>query len=979
MKNTLSAKAFFLNTEEQEEKMNNSKKLTTSVSIREYLLVEDVKIMRVCLQSGLHRVEKYFLSSIQSTPKSQLKQDKIDLKTQIMPFIAENAIAHCAVQINPSRNLFLNGFYETGRKFDLLFKNIWLDKKFNAVQEFAFYKNFTQKHNVELLVQDQKIMEENKFDNLDESKQLFIKSLDLLNQKEKQVVVNPLPKFDQLYVSMSTIENTDLVLISAVLSVQKNKSQQYRVVTLNTPKEIQKGMNKLQDLVSEKSDFAVFYVEESIPLQLSNFNYRKKFEHVYVGSHIVDEQIKRFTRFEQLVSIYDSLIMDEKAKKSIDEKIVMDRKNFEALQLIKKVENAETKIFIKIVKLTKTQSGYVVVIQNSNDEKMVLLKRYDSVYNGFELLVKALKGKYENAIFYINQYTPLFSQNKKENGRLTKSYNESGKQVEYLLKNNYIFELDEIDFMSLLDEEQHAKIQEKEQFEEISLLQIHNDEINYSKVAHEIYLNKRNIYIAMFQNHNGIIAFVKLETKLGIVRTTIIENKDVESVLSEIMTSFKNDLASTVYFYDKNGGFFNKNSSNNIMKKIVNLNEFSNVLINIETISQFSTHLNEDEIKLLDPKVLNKEWAKIAPKPIVETNKEVVETKVVPQSKKAKSKNADPLAKEKKALNERINSYGAKKSRHNRIYLLVDDGEASNTCDVKVVSKTLSKNGESWDFKYETSSIVSNEKIIENLDQAFKNPLKVASKNKAVEIGLVFTNSKLQRQVELRLGKINLELSTCKPYVYTIKNFNQLPFEVLNFYLLREKLETDDKNEYLVDESKTDQNTLCVYSDASYFKKRSLKEFGYGIVFKNQQEDKILKSFIGRGYSNYIVSADSAEFNGVVETLKIVRKLKQENKMPADQKIEIRCDCLNVIRFFNNNLDKKKLHRNEMLNEIPDFEVIKIQFLLKQPELKDLVDFRWLKGHTDNIFNSKADELAKRAYFELDELNSMKQLDQQVA
>lgn len=325
-----------------------------------------------------------------------------------------------------------------------------------------------------------------------------------------------------------------------------------------------------------------------------------------------------------------------------------------------------------------------------------------------------------------------------------------------------------------------------------------------------------------------------------------------------------------------------------------------------------------------------------------------------------------------KLVVEQLKSFENKKSCHNKVYFYLEEQKNSNAYRVHVISDVLSKHGNSRALNYENVYVISKEGFELSTLKELKNPLKLVNKLRATEVVIVFNDKNkalLAKKEKLSLNKqlFKKVLFDKERYLISFTSECQVSHNVCYEINKNKNSEfVDDREEFIVDESKTSEGTLCIYSDASFQSGKSLKEFTYGIVFK-----ELNKKYMGRGYSSYVVSPDSSELNAIVSALNIVRDLKQKNEIDFEERVEIRCDCLNAVRFLNNDLNRQKLYRNEMLREVNDLEIAKIQYLLKQPELLNKVDFRWLKGHVNEKFNEMADLLAKEAYKEIKEINKV--------
>lgn len=316
-------------------------------------------------------------------------------------------------------------------------------------------------------------------------------------------------------------------------------------------------------------------------------------------------------------------------------------------------------------------------------------------------------------------------------------------------------------------------------------------------------------------------------------------------------------------------------------------------------------------------------------------------------------------------VQERLKSLESKNSKHVATYIYFTESEDKTLFNLYTAVKSFSKKGERL-LGFKGISIVKKAGLFDN-HITFMNAIKGCLKhvNKSASKEVVFLYDKKTEHVKdfkKLLTVVNEYQYNHEGALFNIKHISTLDSDTI--YALRseiEKAKEDDKSYLLASETHEDE-TIYIYSDASYRQQNSIKKFGYGIVLL--KGDVVLSEYTGVDMSPYKVSADTSEFNAILFALRKVREMKANGLIPMNMKIEVRSDCLNAIRFYDNKLDRLKLNKNDSLNEIYHLDVLKAQVILNKAELVGLVSFKWIKGHNDHDFNERADVLAKKVYWE---------------
>ena len=316
-------------------------------------------------------------------------------------------------------------------------------------------------------------------------------------------------------------------------------------------------------------------------------------------------------------------------------------------------------------------------------------------------------------------------------------------------------------------------------------------------------------------------------------------------------------------------------------------------------------------------------------------------------------------------VQERLKSLESKSSEHVATYIYFRESEDKSLFNLYTAVRSFSEKGKRLlDFK--SVSIIKKAGLFDNRTtfmSAIKGCLKHINKSDSKEVVFLYDQkTEYVKDFKKLFTVINEYQYNHEGALFNIRHVSALDSDMV--YALRsevEKAKEDDKSHLIASETHEDE-TIYIYSDASYKEHSSIKKFGYGIVLL--KGDVVLSEYTGVDMSPYTVSADTSEFNAILFALKKVREMKANGLIPMGMKIEVRSDCLNAVRFYDNNLDRLKLNKNDSLNEVYYLDVLKAQAILNKFELAGLVSFKWIKGHNDQIYNERADVLAKKAYRE---------------
>lgn len=180
---------------------------------------------------------------------------------------------------------------------------------------------------------------------------------------------------------------------------------------------------------------------------------------------------------------------------------------------------------------------------------------------------------------------------------------------------------------------------------------------------------------------------------------------------------------------------------------------------------------------------------------------------------------------------------------------------------------------------------------------------------------------------------------------------------ILNEYILENEENMLQKNKLLASDGPTSEDTLCVYSDASLVQKFK-NEVTYGIVIRKPNSDKLIREVRGiKKFKNHLHDTIAGEQIGIIEAMTTIKKMMERGEIDRDLKIEFRVDNIDAVEnFFDKNGKDKKVEEFFASEVYSKKEVNNLLSYFKE------VDFKWIKGHVNDLFNERADKLAKSAW-----------------
>lgn len=168
------------------------------------------------------------------------------------------------------------------------------------------------------------------------------------------------------------------------------------------------------------------------------------------------------------------------------------------------------------------------------------------------------------------------------------------------------------------------------------------------------------------------------------------------------------------------------------------------------------------------------------------------------------------------------------------------------------------------------------------------------------------------------------------------------------------------------------KDTLKIYCDASVSDPDAkMKQSTFGIVFRKPSSDIISLKMSGRVKTNYSIKTHDAEMWGIHYSLIQIEKMMKERKLSNIKNIEISCDNINVVKFYNGIFESRK--GNDIEIEVKKRHKKAFE-LLERINKNFSIKISWVKGHSVNIYNSECDRLAKEAWKKFPELNDFSKL-----
>lgn len=524
------------------------------------------------------------------------------------------------------------------------------------------------------------------------------------------------------------------------------------------------------------------------------------------------------------------------------------------------------------------------------------------------------------------------------------------------------FESSENIFIAYLDEEAINKtvssINTLNQLDESKIIFLGNGEALYKEIKeaerkiqrekiefeekHNTIINQGKIIKAQFVLKNGYFYAKGIHVVNGhVLNRVMLSSISLKNLYTQMKKMLTKGSESFGYIF-----YLDKNVEKKLKKNAIEATSYENYL--------FVNTLNEDSELYFDLEKGDDRHFKVVP-----------HISPIESDKNKKAKVRGKVQSPNLEIQEQLRSLESKKSEHVATYIYFRESEDKSVFNFYTAIRSFSKKGKRLlDFK--SVNIIKKAELFDSLTtfmSAIKGCLKHVNKSASKEVVFLYDQkTEYVKDFKKLFTVINEHQYNHKGALFNIRHVSALDSDMI--YALRgeiEKAKEDDKSHLIASETHEDE-TIYIYSDASYKEHSSIKKFGYGIVLL--KGDVVLSEYTGVDMSPYTVSADTSEFNAILFALKKVREMKANGLIPMGMKIEVRSDCLNAVRFYDNNLDRLKLNKNDSLNEVYYLDVIKAQAILNKFELAGLVSFKWIKGHNDQIYNERADVLAKKAYRE---------------
>ena len=470
---------------------------------------------------------------------------------------------------------------------------------------------------------------------------------------------------------------------------------------------------------------------------------------------------------------------------------------------------------------------------------------------------------------------------------------------------------------------------------------IQQEKIEFEE-KHNAIINQGKMIKAQFVLKNGYFYAKGIHVVNGhVLNRVMLSSISLKNLYTQMKKMLNKGSESFGYIF-----YLDKNVEKKLKKNAIEATSYENYL--------FINTLNEDSELCFDLEKGDDRHFKVVPHILPVKSDKVRKVKV---RLKFESPNLE--------IQEQLKNLESKKSEHVATYIYFRENEDKSLFNFYTAVRSFSEKGKRL-LGFKSVSLVKKNGLFDNhitFMNAIKGCLKHVNKSASKEVVFLY-DQKTEHVKDFKklFTVINEHQYNHKGALFNIRHVSALDSDMI--YALRcevEKAKEDDKSHLLARETHEDE-TIYIYSDASYKEHSSIKKFGYGIVLL--KGDVVLSEYTGVDMSPYTVSADTSEFNAILFALKKVREMKASGLIPMGMKIEVRSDCLNAIRFYDNNLDRLKLNKNDSLNEVYDLDILKAQVILNKAELAGLVSFKWIKGHNDQAYNERADFLAKEAYRE---------------
>lgn len=757
-------------------------------------------------------------------------------------------------------------------------------------------------------------------DQINETTKLFklardINIVDLVNQDRNIIVKNVIPFIKKHIVKNSPVSfifnNIENLYIHAFLKVNEGKvAEFYRGVKKAKNISILKNFSLISDFMEAHEAFSKFSFKQNAIVEIT------KEMNDFSESDYVEKTINVENNKVNIVILNQTILEKEMLnvlhyKKTEGNKVYVSRKNenknfiSHSLERLRNELPQDTIFFVN-----KEVSGFY------NENVYENIKEFfESKSSGLVILLN--KDKIEKEMKGINTFNQLVS---------------FSNEIEFLRGGEFLFN------------------KEKESVKEEGVKTLKVSAFNKKS---ELVNGKERKIKAQFEMNNGLF-YVKAVYLLNgnVIRNTMIKSASFKSLYVKMKEKLMNENLKTndigyIFYIDQK-------TESKIKKNAIETKNYENFL--------FLNELNVDNSVSFD---LNKDDMDRFMS-IDKGQKEVKSESTTEISSVSKKKNKKVKIEETPAQKQ-LKSFNDKKSKHVFTCVYVKENEEKDCFLFHIIATKFSKTGNRM-FEYKGVNVVPKFKLFESCGMfmsKIKGCMKHVRSSYSQEVSFVMDFKEGYRNdFEILFATLNEEQFERNSPLFSVKNVNSLSNEV--GYCLHNgmKMAYDDDKNKLQASNEHKKGVFYVYSDASFNKLETTKKFGYGISLVNEGE--IIKEFMGVNTSPYTVSADTSEFNAIFFALRKVRDMKNEGLIPMDMKVEVRSDCLNAIRFYDNGLDKTKLTSKESLNNIYHLDLVKAQGLIGRKELSGLVEFKWIKGHMNTVYNERVDSLAKKAYHSLE-------------
>lgn len=199
---------------------------------------------------------------------------------------------------------------------------------------------------------------------------------------------------------------------------------------------------------------------------------------------------------------------------------------------------------------------------------------------------------------------------------------------------------------------------------------------------------------------------------------------------------------------------------------------------------------------------------------------------------------------------------------------------------------------------------------------------------------------------KLNNNVINLSFEESSPYIDIFEN-----------YITENESNIEKRNKLLASNYATDENTLCIYADASML--RDVKDsMTYGAIIREPNGDAIIKEIKGiKEYKDHMNDTIAAEEVAIIETLKSIKIMMDREELSKDLNLEFRVDNIHSVEnFFEKN------GRDEKIVDYSSSDLYSEKEINKLLSYFNKIDFRWTRSHCNNEYNERVDKVAKSAW-----------------